>query len=106
MSRVKTLIGRNTRRARKRLGLLQSDIAEGCGVSDGFISEIEHGRKYPSAEVLECIAGTLGLQPYQLLLDEEDWEIRDRLETVTDMYRELKERVNSVLDDALRRHSR
>lgn len=106
MSRVKQLIGRNTRRTRKRLGLRQSEIAEGCGVSDGFISEIERGRKYPSAEVLECIAWALGLQPYQLLLDEEDWEIRDRLETVSDMYRDLKERVNSVLDDALRRHSR
>lgn len=104
MAHVQQLIARNSRRARKRLGLSQAQVAERCGCSDSFVSEVERGRKYPSAEALERIAEALNLRPYQLLLEEEDWELRDRMDTVTSMYRDLKSGLLSVLDDAMRRH--
>lgn len=104
MASVQQLIARNVRRARKQLGLSQAAVAARCGFSDSFVSEVERGRKYPSAEALERIARALGLRPYQLLLEDEDWEVRDRMETITSMYRDLKDGLNSVLDEALRRH--
>jgi transcriptional regulator with XRE-family HTH domain len=100
------VIARNVRQARKRAGLSQADVATRSGFSDSYLSEIERGRTNPSAEVLERIAQTLGLRPYQLLLEEEEWEIRDRLETVTSMYADLKNGLNSLLDEALRRHTK
>ena len=106
MTRLHQVIARNVRQARKRAGLSQADVATRCGFSDSYMSEIERGRTNPSTEVLERIAQTLGLRPYQLLLEEEEWEIRDRLETVTSMYTDLKNGLNSVLDEALRRHTK
>lgn len=106
MTRLHQVIARNVRQARKRAGLSQADVATRSGFSDSYLSEIERGRTNPSTEVLERIAQTLGLRPYQLLLEEEEWEIRDRLETVTSMYTDLKNGLNSVLDEALRRHTK
>jgi transcriptional regulator with XRE-family HTH domain len=104
MTHVQQLLARNVKRARKRLGLSQAALADRCDCSASFVSEVERARKYPSAEALERIAGALRLRPYQLLLDEDEWEVRDRLDTVADMYRDLKSRIDSVLDEALRRH--
>ncbi len=88
------------------MGFSQADVARRAGISDSYLSEIERARSNPSADALERIADTLGLRAYQLLLEEDEWELRDRLETVTDMYRDLKEELNSVLDETLRRHTK
>ena len=104
MTRVQNAIARNVKQARKRAGLSQAEVADRAGLSGSYVSEIERGRGNPSVEALARIAETLGLRPYQLLLEEDDWELRDRLETITSMYRDLKTGLNSVLDDALRRH--
>ena len=104
MTRVQQVIARNVKQARKRIGLSQADVAKGAGLSDSYLSEIERARRNPSAEALQRLAETLGLRPYQLLLEEDDWELRDRLETVTNMYRDLKTGLNAMLDEALRRH--
>lgn len=104
MTLVHQVIARNVKQARKRIGLSQADVARGAGFSDSYLSEIERARTNPSAEALERIAETLGLRPYQLLLEEDEWELRDRLETVTSMHRDLKNGLNSMLDETLRRH--
>lgn len=104
MTRLQRVVGRNVKASRKRLELTQVELAERAGMSGSFIGEVEAGYKYPSASVVERIAEELGMRPYQLFLDEEDWELRDRLEKVTDMYHDLKRRLNVELDEALRRH--
>jgi transcriptional regulator with XRE-family HTH domain len=106
MACVQQVIARNVKQGRKRVGLSQADVARRAGFSDSYLSEIERARGNPSAEALERIAETLGLRPYQLLLEEDEWEVRDRLETVTSMYRELKDGLNSMLDETLRRHTK
>ncbi|MFP4373413.1 MAG: helix-turn-helix domain-containing protein [Spirochaetaceae bacterium] len=106
MTRLQQVIARNVKQARKRMGFSQADVARRAGISDSYLSEIERARSNPSADALARIADTLGLRAYQLLLEEDEWELRDRLETVTDMYRDLKEELNSVLDETLRRHTK
>lgn len=39
-----------------------ADVATDAGVSMQYLSEVERGRKEPSSEVLEAVAGALGLR--------------------------------------------
>jgi len=41
-------------------------LAEYCGISTGYIAEIETGKKFPSIGVIEKIAGILKIEPYVL----------------------------------------
>jgi transcriptional regulator with XRE-family HTH domain len=106
MSSVRSLLGDNLRRSRERLRLTQEQFSEKCGLSASYIGEIEQGKKFPSAEALERIVGALGVQPFQLFLEEEQWEVRDRLDSVTSMYEDIRTGVAEVLNDALRKHLR
>lgn len=45
---------------RKAAGLSQTMLAERCGVSQAAVAAWESGIKYPSADKLPLIAGTLG----------------------------------------------
>jgi transcriptional regulator with XRE-family HTH domain len=106
MTRVQQAIARNVKQARKRVGLSQAEVADRAGLSGSYLSEIERARGNPSVDALARIAETLGLRPYQLLLEEDDWELRDRIETVSSMYRDLKTGMSSMLDEALRRYTK
>jgi len=39
-----------------------ADVAGDAGVSVQYLSEVERGRKEPSSEVIEAVAGALGLR--------------------------------------------
>ena len=41
-------------------------LAEFCDTSPSYIGEIEIGRKFPSVEMIEKIAGILKIEPYHL----------------------------------------
>ncbi len=106
MTRIQELLARNIKHARTRLGLSQMRLAELCGVSTSFIGEIETGRKYPSAVTLQKLCDALGLEPYQILYDEERWEVFDKFESITRLYRDLRERLNRDLEEIIRDHLR
>ena len=44
-------------------------LAEHCGTSPSYIGEIETGRKFPSTEMIEKIAGVLRIEAYHLFVD-------------------------------------
>ncbi|GAB4369107.1 MAG: hypothetical protein Kow009_05750 [Spirochaetales bacterium] len=104
MGKLQTIVGNNIKRARLRLHLSQSQLAERSGLSASFIGEIEGGKKFPSAENLERIAKALGLKPYQLLYEEEEWEVYDKYSTITSLYQELREKLNTDLEETIRKH--
>ena len=54
---------------RKKEGLSQMKLAEYCNTSPSYIGEIEIGRKFPSTEMIEKIAGVLRIEPYHLFID-------------------------------------
>ena len=103
---VRTLVARNMRRARKRLGISQRHLSERADVPVSLVAAVELERKFPDPEKLERVATALGLQPFQLFLDEEDWSVHDRYESVVTLVGELKQRINRELDEALRRYLR
>lgn len=55
-------VGRELREERQGVGRTLADVAEEAGVSTQYLSEVERGRKEPSSEVLQAVAGALGLR--------------------------------------------
>src|SRR5262245_2245158 len=55
-------VGQELRDERQDAGRTLADVAEEAGVSTQYLSEIERGRKEPSSEVLQAVAGALGLR--------------------------------------------
>jgi len=55
-------VGQELRDERLDAGRTLADVAEDAGVSTQYLSEIERGRKEPSSEVLQAVAGALGLR--------------------------------------------
>ncbi len=72
---VQSAMGTVIRRERRQQHLTLKALAERASLSSVYLGEIEHGRKYPSASVLERLAEALAV------------EIPDLLELVADEMR-------------------
>jgi transcriptional regulator with XRE-family HTH domain len=57
---------KNLKDFRTKEGLSQMQLAEYCGISTVYVSEIEIGKKFPSIGVIEKIAFILKIEPYLL----------------------------------------
>jgi transcriptional regulator with XRE-family HTH domain len=55
-------VGRELREERQDAGRTLADVAGEAGVSTQYLSEVERGRKEPSSEVLQAVAGALDLR--------------------------------------------
>ena len=56
-------LGEIIRRQRELAELSMRQVAAMAGISNPYLSQIEHGLRAPSADVLETIATTLGVSP-------------------------------------------
>jgi transcriptional regulator with XRE-family HTH domain len=63
---LKQIFIKNIKELRSKEGLSQMQLAEYCGISPGYIAEIEIGKKFPSIGVIEKIAVVLKIEPYVL----------------------------------------
>ncbi len=79
-------------------------MAEECDLTPNYISEIESGAKFPSAPVLGKIARVLGMRPAELFFEEQEWELRDRQDSIARFATELKTKLTDDIDDLVRRH--
>lgn len=66
---IQRLVGQNLKRYREAAGLSQEALAFECGLHRTYVSGVERGVRNPTVVVLERLAGPLGIQPWQLLLD-------------------------------------
>jgi transcriptional regulator with XRE-family HTH domain len=62
----------NLKKFRKREKISQMRLAEKCNTAASYIGEIEIGRKFPSLEMIERIAGALRVEPYRFFMDAPD----------------------------------
>jgi transcriptional regulator with XRE-family HTH domain len=67
MSSVCGDLGRNLRRARKRLEMTQEEVGQQSGVHPTEVSRIEAGKRDPRVSTLERLAKALGMPPGDLL---------------------------------------
>ncbi|MCL2335902.1 MAG: helix-turn-helix domain-containing protein [Firmicutes bacterium] len=65
------LLSRNIKRFRNRLGLSQLNLALELGISTTFLSDIETGKKWVSAQTLAQIAKALKIEVYELFKPEQ-----------------------------------
>ncbi len=59
--------GRSVRSLRKQRGLSQEELAEACGLSRNYISDIERGVRNPGLLVLAGLARALGVSLGELI---------------------------------------
>jgi transcriptional regulator with XRE-family HTH domain len=55
--------------------LSRGDLAEGAGLSYSYLANIEKGRRSPSPQVLEALAGALGMPTSELIEQAETWQL-------------------------------
>lgn len=60
-------VAANVRRVRVEAGLSQTDLTRRLGVSHGYVSAIERGRKNLTLQSVERLAEALGVDPADLL---------------------------------------
>ena len=68
MSDLKIRFGRRLRKLRRNMDLTQEQLAERCGVSADFISQVERGINTPSFATIQKLAEILEVDPSELFL--------------------------------------
>ncbi|MBP8081647.1 MAG: helix-turn-helix transcriptional regulator [Spirochaetes bacterium] len=63
---IKRIFGENLKHYRKKLGLTQEELAEKVGVGTVHLGNIETGKKFVSAELLESLSVELKVSPSAL----------------------------------------
>jgi transcriptional regulator with XRE-family HTH domain len=72
---IEAALGETIRAARRDLGLSTTAMAERCGISQPYLSQLENGKASPSINTLYRIANALGLGPQELLPRSEEESI-------------------------------
>ncbi|HXX79920.1 MAG TPA: helix-turn-helix transcriptional regulator [Thermodesulfovibrionales bacterium] len=67
----KTIVGDNMRRLREKSGLTQEELALKSGLSQGYINQLESGKRRYTQKSLELIAGALSVPVIELFRGEE-----------------------------------
>jgi transcriptional regulator with XRE-family HTH domain len=95
----------NMKKFRKIRRLSQMNLAEKCDTAASYIGEIEIGRKFPSVEMIERIAGALNVEAYRLFIDETNSGINETLEYLTALplrvRLDLAERLKDIVHDGI-----
>jgi transcriptional regulator with XRE-family HTH domain len=65
---IRTILAKNLKEQRKKLGLSQEKFAEITGLSIQTINDIEGGRKWVSDKTITKLSAVLNMECYQLLL--------------------------------------
>jgi len=60
MTNIRELLGSNIKAYRRNLGISQEKLAETINMATNYLGLIESGKKFPSADMIERIAGALG----------------------------------------------
>ena len=80
MTNIREILAANLKENRRRLGLTQEQFAEKADVSTHYIAMVETCKAFPTADMLERLAATIGIETPQLFcIPEEPNEVFERL---------------------------
>jgi len=79
---IKQVVGKRVQKYRKQKGLTQERLAELIGIDTISLSKIETGRNYPTSENITKLARVLGVNVYELFVD-------DALKTNEELLKEI-----------------
>jgi transcriptional regulator with XRE-family HTH domain len=83
MTHFQELFIENLRFLRKKRGISQLKFSEMINISPNYLNAVENGKNFPSLEVLQQIADTLEVLPYQLFLEHPLDETQIQMNTLT-----------------------
>lgn len=63
---INMTVGEKIKFFRTQLGITQKELAERCDVVESTIRNYELGKRYPDYDMLNCLAGALGVSYYAL----------------------------------------
>ncbi|MDR0456046.1 MAG: helix-turn-helix domain-containing protein [Treponema sp.] len=66
MKSIKEVLAKNLKINRLKLGLTQEKLAEKAEISTHYLAMVELAHKFPSANMLECLATALEIEPHEL----------------------------------------
>jgi len=99
---LKVILGKNIKSIRSEKGLTQAILAEKADISIIFLSNIERGAKYPTADTLARIAYALRVEVFELFKGERVHS--DNKELVSSLSKDISMKVNSALDDIFKQY--
>lgn len=67
---IQTILGRNMKYHRQRIGLSQEDLADKALLHRSYVGAVERGKRNICLANLVRIAEALGVEPCQLLMDD------------------------------------
>jgi transcriptional regulator with XRE-family HTH domain len=102
-NKVRILFAKNLKRVRENLGLSQLALANEFEMAHNFINDIEHCRKWVSAETIERLCDVLKVEPYQLFLPE-DHSVAEKDAAIAACCDELLSATTQAILDIKRRH--
>lgn len=94
MSELLEVIKENVKHHRNIQNLSQKELADKANISTTYIGEIETCRKFPSLKTLVKIAYALNIEPYVLLVSQND----DPNQIIIRYNKKLKENINNLID--------
>ena len=100
MSNLREILAANLKKNRQKCGISQAKLAEISEISTQYIAMIELKRQFPTPEVLERIATSLGIETHELFTVPPSPESSmERLHK--DIIREIRTVIVEVLGKAL-----
>lgn len=69
--KLRKLLAENLKAAMKRQGIVQSDIESRVGIGQSSVSRVLREETGVTLDLLEELARAVGMQPWELLVDEE-----------------------------------
>ena len=88
---------------RDRRGMSQIDLANACEISQGFLSDIEGGKKFPSLNTLEKLCNALETRPFEFFVGPEDLHRAEGTRAVVENLEELRGSLNTEINRAVER---
>ena len=64
---MRKLVGDNCARIRKQRGLTQEELAELCGLSQQYLSDLERGKRNPTIVTIYEISQALGVSHLEMV---------------------------------------
>jgi transcriptional regulator with XRE-family HTH domain len=66
MTDIRVILANNIKEHRRKYGFSQDRLAEIANISSQYLATVETCRKFPTPEVLDRLAGALGIETYEL----------------------------------------
>jgi len=102
LARLREIFVRNLKESRRKCGFSQEKLAEKAKISVHYLAMIELTHNFPTAEVIERLAGALNIEVYELFVishsPKEELE-KLRKEIISEIKQTIGENIEKALAD-------